>query len=300
MPRRARFTLIAAVGLCLGLQGSADPQTVAGFLTSTNWTMPENAFGGFSALELSEDGRSFLALSDKGTYVEGRLQRDAAGLLTAVEATGIKPLLAEDGLPIPPEWNDAEGLARAPDGTLYVSFEGEARVLRYAHPGAHAIALPRPEAFLHLPENAAFEALAIDPQGRIVTIPEDGTAAGFPIWRFDGQAWSVVGILSRRDTFLPVAADFGPDGRIYLLERAFHGIPGFASRVRSFSYADNDAEPRLADERIILQTPPGLHDNLEGLSVWRDALGAIRLTMISDDNFMPFQTTQIVEYRLPD
>lgn len=39
-----------------------------------------------------------------------------------------------------------------------------------------------------------------------------------------------------------------------------------------------------------------MHDNLEGISVWQDPDGRIRLTMISDDNFMVFQRTEIVEY----
>ena len=41
------------------------------------------------------------------------------------------------------------------------------------------------------------------------------------------------------------------------------------------------------------------HDNLEGLAVTRAATGQIRLTMISDDNFNPFQRSEIVEYLLP-
>jgi hypothetical protein len=43
-----------------------------------------------------------------------------------------------------------------------------------------------------------------------------------------------------------------------------------------------------------------MHDNLEGLSVWRDDQGVLHATMISDDNFIFVQQTQIVEYRLLD
>ena len=34
--------------------------------------------------------------------------------------------------------------------------------------------------------------------------------------------------------------------------------------------------------------------------MWRDEAGAIRLTMISDDNFNFFQRTQLVEYTVPE
>ena len=49
---------------------------------------------------------------------------------------------------------------------------------------------------------------------------------------------------------------------------------------------------------VLLTTVTGTHDNLEGLTVWKDAAG-LRATMISDDNFRFFQQTQIVDYRLP-
>ncbi len=54
------------------------------------------------------------------------------------------------------------------------------------------------------------------------------------------------------------------------------------------------------DETLLLETASGTYDNLEGVSVWRDAGGRLRATMISDDNFKFFQRTEIVEYALPD
>lgn len=95
---------------------------------------------------------------------------------------------------------------------------------------------------------------------------------------------------------MPVAADFGPDGRLYLLERDFRGIGGFASRLRRFDLTERGFD----GETTLFQTPFSLHDNLEGLSIWRDAQGGLRATMISDDNFLFVQQTQIVEHRLPD
>ena len=49
----------------------------------------------------------------------------------------------------------------------------------------------------------------------------------------------------------------------------------------------------------LLSTGTLQYDNLEGISVWDDGLG-IRLTMISDDNFLPVQRTELVEYRVTD
>ena len=55
-----------------------------------------------------------------------------------------------------------------------------------------------------------------------------------------------------------------------------------------------------SDEEIVFETGTGTHDNLEGLSVWRDDQGRLRATMISDDNFLALQRTELVEYLLPD
>ena len=54
-----------------------------------------------------------------------------------------------------------------------------------------------------------------------------------------------------------------------------------------------------SDEETLLETSLFTHDNLEGLSVWRDG-GTLVMTMISDDNFRGVQRTEIVEYLLTD
>ncbi len=92
-----------------------------------------------------------------------------------------------------------------------------------------------------------------------------------------------------------MGADFGHDGRLYVLERGFNGL-GFRTRVRSFDISNGIA----GDEKVLFNKGIGRHDNLEGISVWRDAAGLIRLTMISDDNFRFLQQTEIVEYALPN
>ncbi len=85
-------------------------------------------------------------------------------------------------------------------------------------------------------------------------------------------------------------ADVGPDGMLYVLERDF-AVFGFRSRVRRFARDGSD-------ETVILESRTGQHDNLEGISVWRDAAGDIRITMVADDNFGAFQRNEIVDYRV--
>jgi hypothetical protein len=115
-----------------------------------------------------------------------------------------------------------------------------------------------------------------------------------PVYRYRAGKWDQTLTLPRTKGFDPVGADFGPDGRFYLLERGFHGILGFSNRVRSFALGSN----AFTDERLEMQSAAGTHDNLEGIAVWQDKHGDIRLTMISDDNFFWAQRSEIVEYRV--
>lgn len=274
--------------------------------------MADDRFGGFSALDLSADGSIFVALNDRGSFVKGRFRRAQDGTITAIETGPITLLRSNTNQPLDESRNDSEGMAIAADGTTYVAFEGAARVLRYRNLEGLAANLPTPREFASYPRNASLESLAIDANGALYAIPEEVTHArpirfltgqkanpggrNFPVWRFAGGAWTQPFDLPREGGFLPVSADFGPDSRLYVLERSFHGIAGFASRVRSFKVGAKG----LADRRVDLQTPTGLHGNLEGLSVWRDRDGAIRLTMIADDNFLTLLRTEVVEYRLSD
>ena len=312
MQRRSRLAVIAAALLALGLEGSASSPPPDGLVSAFRWTMPDRNFGGFSGLEVSDDGMRFVTLGDQGVFVQGQIVRDAQGAITGIKAGKATFLKTTNGPRFYDEQSDSEGLALAPDGSFYVSFEGEARVLRYPAIEDNAQTLSTPRAFAAFPLNAALEALAVDASGALFTFPEElagsrrlrifagqpgnPTGPDFPVWRYAKGVWTQPFTLRRDGSFLPVGADFGPDGRLYVLERAFRGIAGFASRVRSFRVAARG----LLDEKTHLTTSSGLFDNLEGLSVWRDARGDIRLTMISDDNFMPFQRTEIVEYRLRD
>lgn len=298
MRRSARLGLTAGLLLSLALDSSAgSPPMAAGYLGTFPWQMEVERFGGFSGIEVIGDGAGFIALSDRGRVIEGRFQRDASGVVTGIEAGPLTVLRGKGDARLRPGRSDSEGLALAPDGTIYISFEGVARVLRYESLTGEAENLPSAPDFARLQRNSALEALAIAPDGALYTLPErsGGETTPFPVWRFDGTGWSQAFDLPRRGHFLPVGADFGPDGRLYVLEREFRGIFGFASRVRALTLGPGG----LAKEDVVLETRVGRHDNLEGISVWRDGPGSLRLTLVSDDNFSMWQETQIVEYRIP-
>ncbi len=289
MPRRSVVGLAAALWAA-GAAALAEPQ--AAHLGSYTWDA--GGSGGYSGLELAENGLDFVIISDRGTVVSGRLARDAGGAVSGVAETSAGIVLrGADGAPLSRKGSNAEGLAIGPDGGLFISFELWHRVARYETPDALPETLPDHGAFADLESNAGLEALAIDATGALYTLAEgrDPASTEMPLYRFAQGVWSQPAMLPTDGAWLPVGADFGPDGRFYLLERSA-GFPGFASRVRRF---DLDA-PGIGPGEVLLSTGYDTHDNLEGIAVWQDAPGAIRLTMISDDNFLFLQRTEFVDY----
>ncbi|WP_353473589.1 esterase-like activity of phytase family protein [Salipiger sp. H15] len=300
---RSRRALSAAriAGLASLLAMSACADTPDGppgvrYVGTYTWSNSHDRFGGFSGLEVSDDGQQFTAISDRGSIVMGSFEREDSRI-TGLESTPVEKLLDETGSRIDPEIDDAEGLAIGPDGRLYVSFEGPPRIHASERYDLPATVLPRGPFYRSLEGNSGMEALAIDAQGRLLTLPERSgrLTRPFPVWRLEDGNWSHVFDLPRRGGFLAVGADIGPDGRFYLLEREFTGY-AFRSRVRRFDITDD----RISNEQTLFESRPLQHDNLEGIAVWRSSPGRLRLTMISDDNFKFFQKTQFVEYDVPE
>ena len=233
-------------------------------------------FGGLSAIEM-EGGDAALVLSDRGKAFALTIDR-SAGTITIGRASQPYPN------------RDSEGLARTGD-TLYFSYEGPGDIV--AHDGTQVP--PHPN-FANYHPNGSLEALAAGPEGTLYTLPErSGDAARpFPIYRYRDGVWDVVATLPRTGPFLPAGADIGPDGQLYILERAFTPL-GFRSRIRRI---DPDNIDTTAE--VILTTHAGRHDNLEGIAIWQSRSGATCLTMVSDDNFLPVQRSELVEYALTE
>lgn len=298
--RRRRFLALLGLGAVVPMRGSAQ---IGGQGADTHfvWRMRDARFGGFSALHLHEDRQHFLALSDRAWLYAGRLIRDSDEHITNVEVNAIHPVRGTDGAALRGPAGDSEGLALGSDGTLYIAFEGgaHARVAAYERPGGAARHLPRHPYFARMPGNGALEALAIDSADRLHTLPETPINGVFPVFRFatrgwqadPGRNWQIIGHLPRRGSFAPVGADFGPDGNFYLLERQFR-LPAFASRISRIRPGHWDQPETL------IETRPSAFDNLEGISITRDARGRLCATTISDDNRFFLQRTEIVEFRL--
>jgi hypothetical protein len=258
------------------------------------WRESHPAFGGFSAVEVLDDGRRFVAITDRGHWATGTMTREGERL-TGATMTAIGPLLGVAGGPLEGNDADAEGMAVDARGNIYISFERFHRVRRYPRidgPAEHVDGHPD---FARLQWNSGIEALAIDAEGTLYAIPERSGALErpFPVYRRRGAAWDDNLTIPREPPFLVTGADFGPDGRLYLLERDFAWL-GYRTRVRRFTLGSTGFD----DGETLLRTGWRELDNMEGISVWEDRAGAIRVTLLSDDNFFPLQQTIFAEYVL--
>ncbi|WBU56483.1 esterase-like activity of phytase family protein [Paracoccus sediminicola] len=260
------------------------------------WSLPDRDFGGFSGIELSADGSGFTVISDRAWIRWGTVDRDSSGRIRGMRMAGRAHLQDSRGRVLQPgRLGDSEGLAVAADGTRWISFEGLDRIARYDDVDRPATRIDIPQGWSSIPTNEGFEALAITGDGTILTLPEYavGVDHSFPVWRYRDGAWDQPFSIPGSEQWQAVGADIGPDGRLYLLERNFRGVLGFQSRVRRFALADDD----ISAEEILFESATLQYDNLEGIAAWDDGLG-VRITMISDDNFLPIQRTELVEYRV--
>lgn len=296
LPKSLATCLSAAVFL-LAVSSSEPGQAAELILRGTHeWSEKAPDFGGFSGLAMVRDGSALMAVSDKGTLWHASVSRDADGRIGDIASDWRDRLLDNKGKPVEGFTSDAEALAMVREGAVFIGFEGYARISAFHPPGM----MPKPmhewDRFRNLWGNEGIEGLAIMPDGGLLAVLEEPErpGAGHSTLLGKGKNWRPGPPLPDSDSFSASDATFGPDGRLYLLERRFGYLTGYETRIRRFPYASGAFGPG----EVLLQTARGELDNMEGISLWTDPTGATVISLISDDNFLPIQNTIVVEYDL--
>jgi hypothetical protein len=263
-------------------------------------------FGGFSELHVDPDGSHFVSASDRGIWLRGRIvYRDGkpAGIADAEMA----PMLGADGRSlISHGWFDSESLTER-DGMLYVGFERVEKIVRfnYRRDGltARGEPIPVPPDFKTLENNQSLECLAAPPKGsplsdKLIVVTERSLddAGNMRSFLLDGKNVERFTV-KRHDDFDVSDCVVLPPGDLLLLERRFallHG--GLSMRIRRIPLAS--IKPgTVIDGTNLIEADLGYEiDNMEGIGVHRNASGETIVTLISDDNFLPFQRTLLLQF----
>jgi hypothetical protein len=243
-------------------------------------------FHGLSDLLISPKGE-FTAISDEGDLLTAHLVLDRQGRPTGLSDARLTVLTGENGQPLQDKQEaDAESLAVLPDGTRLVGFERRHRILAY--PGKGGAPKPAPSPAFNFAPNGGMEALDADPAAgpdAYVTAAED-----------TGETWTcrLSGActpgakIAKAPEFGVVATRSLPEGRRAWLLRAWDPLRG--SRI---VLTIQDAKGEVA--RMEMAAPLSV-DNFEGLAVVPGKGGAVRLYILSDDNFQSLQRTLLLAF----
>lgn len=241
-----------------------------------------------SGVDFTSNG-DIAIVSDKGVMFDARISDE----VTSLTVTASHHLLNQGGSPLARERSDAEGLAITPDGRMFISLERQHRIDEFRNRQT-VQSWPIPSA-IALPPNGGLEALAVDADGTLWTLSETPIRGGFPLLELRDGEWKERGSLPQSGRFLPVGADFDASGRLYILERSNH-LWRFQSRIRRINIPTEDEK----DIEILWESDLGEYDNLEGIALLDNPTRDIHLLLVSDDNRMPLQTTQVLLLRLGD
>lgn len=301
----------------VSLQGINPGRKSVGALTFAggfHLTSTDASFGGWSGLDVLEDGR-LLAVSDDGHFLWLDLAADG---VTPV-AAHMSEIRDTNGKPFPTKVaGDAEGLAIY-NGVALVSFEGDARVMAYdvttcgAAARAAALGWNLKTAFrqsgLKVEPNLGVEGLAISDDGFLIAGIETQAGGESPFsirpleaapdfkFRIGKKAPELVG--------LDQVAQ-GDNIRLFSLHRS--SAAPLSSNAITFieTVLTRDPNPsgKRADQTFSIKSSLILAemnilltiDNYEGIAARQLPDGRVRLYVISDDNFSGRQRTLLMAF----
>lgn len=276
-------------------------------------TSKSEAFGGISGIHIEPDGARFLAVTDRGSWLRGRIVYEG-GKPAGIADAEMAPILGADGKPLAAHgWYDAESLTEH-DGMFYIGIERAHQIVRFdvRRDGLKARGNPIavPPDFKTLVANRSLECLSsapknASPAGNLIAITERSLdAAGNhrsflvkPNSRGDRVERFTV---ARSDDFDVTDCAILPPGDLLVLERRYSPARGPAMRIRRVPLAA--VKPgALADGKTLIEADLGYQiDNMEGIAVHRNADGETIITLVSDDNFSPIQRNLLLQFAIAD
>ena len=291
-----RAITISAQTVVLDPQAPAQTQIGAfAYAGGLALTSPDGQrLGGLSDLVMDTKG-ALTAISDKGDLLQAKVLTGPDGQLSGLDQAKIAPVLGLDGKPLPSKIAaDAEGLAVWPNGDLMVSFEHDHRIWLYPAAGGAPQALPMPD--VAMPPNDGMEGLSLAPSqgldaywvgveaGNIWLCHIKTDCKAYPSLPMPPQGYRLSGLRE------------GPHGQLFILHHSWN--PAQGSRL-VLSVITDPAGPAPKSVQTLSLAPPLSTDNFEGLAVTKAADGALRIYLLSDDNFSKTQRTLLMAFDMP-
>ena len=262
------------------------------------------AFGGISSLYVEPDGSRFVAATDRGSWLRGRIvYRDSkpAGIADAEAA----PILGSDGQPLAARgWYDVESLTER-DGILYIGIERAEQIVRfdYGRDGlrARGQSIDVPADFKTFTYNKSLECLAAPRQGafanRLIVVAEHSldNAGNLRSFVLGGDQVTRFGV-KRSDGFDVSDCTLLSQDDLLLLERRASPARGITVRIRRVPLAGIE-DGAVVDGRTMIEADLAYQiDNMEGIAVHRNSAGDAVITLISDDNFSIIQRNLLLQF----
>ncbi|MEE2774558.1 MAG: esterase-like activity of phytase family protein [Pseudomonadota bacterium] len=251
--------------------------------------------GGLSALHIENFGKSFLVLSDKGKFFKAEAFRNSNGELENVQFTESGSLKSSKGKALTGRDIDSESIAVIKPEGYYISFESNSRIMLHDDIYSSGKFLPKHPDFERLGYNKGIESLAVDALGALHAIPEKPPRGEdrYPIYKLVEGKWQIFTRFFPSNALLVSDATFLPDNSLLLLERGYNWSSGFITQLRQLEFKGK----RTVSEKILLRIASGIH-NYEGISLWQDRHGLYFISLISDNNFLPAVSTELIEFKL--
>ncbi len=276
------------------------------YRTILHLTSDSEDFGGFSGLSIT--GRRVTAVSDQGHWLTAALELDARGTLTGLGSARMGRLCDDDGAPVAWERRDAEEIQHLPGHGYLVSFERHHRIVVYPESGNGTSAFdgvprpfPFPPAIVLTRRNKGMEAVAVLPDGRLLTFAEDLRTIEDDIigWIGDPRAgdWRHLTLPGLGD-FLPTGAAVLPGGDLLLLMRNYSKETGNLIRLLLLEAASLRPGARLQPAELARIEPPATIDNMESVAIGTGPGGETLIYLLSDDNYNDTQRTLLMQFEL--
>lgn len=260
------------------------------------WTEDDARFGGMSALIVMQDGRNIIAGSDRGTIFSGRLMRNEIGAITSVEGLSATAIRLPSGGPVDRFKGDLESMTLFENGKLALGFEGYSRIVKLGAPAEKTEPVHRWDRFQSYFGNNAFEALATLPDGSLLAITERRGRYGMTkAYVGQGRDWSGPHNVPVSPHYRVTGADVGPDGCLYTLERNFN-LFGIKYNVVRHWQAGGLWDPEAPwFTEVLYRSARGRDGNGEAISTWSDGSDMVRITVLTDNGFLPLPRTRLTE-----